>query len=88
MTDPKWAVVQELLPFGYRIDSTHRWKWTAQQKARISQYLQVRPLAWVRAENLRLGEPAEFDRELVRYEHARRVAAGDRWLFTDFLGDS
>lgn len=87
MTDPrkKWAVVQELLPFGYRIDSTYRWKWRAYRKAAWSRYLEVHPLEWVKAENLRLGEPAQFDRELARYGHARRVKTGDHRLFTDII---
>jgi len=60
----EWAVVQELLPFGYRIEKICGSREEAEREARTSPYLTARPLEWVRAENERLSQPAEFTREL------------------------
>lgn len=61
----RWAVAQDLRPFGFRIESTHRSRWRALRKARTSRYLAVYTVDDVLSENHRLwsGEAimAEID---------------------------
>lgn len=68
MSDKEWAVVQNLLPFGYRIEATYRSRRRAERRARWSRYLTVMPTKRVRAANRRLEDMDEFDRELRRYQ--------------------
>jgi hypothetical protein len=60
----KWAVVQDLRPFGFRIDSVYRSKRRAERVARPHRLLTVMPVDEVRAHNRRLNDPSEFEKEL------------------------
>ena len=60
MFKKKWAVVQELLPFGYRIESTHFFRSVAVLKASGSKYLTVAPIDWVKEQNELLKHPINF----------------------------
>lgn len=65
----EWAVVQDLHPFGYRIESVHPSQAKAMKElnSRRSRYLTVEPLAFVKAENERLVNMDEFDKELIKH---------------------
>jgi hypothetical protein len=62
-----WAVVQDLRPFGYRIECTHRTYRAARRCVAWSRYLSVMPLAEAREYNARTADRAEFDKELALY---------------------
>lgn len=62
-----WAVVQDMRPFGYRIESTHRTHRVAKKRVRWSRYRFVMPVAEARAYNERTKDPVEFDKELALY---------------------
>jgi hypothetical protein len=67
----RWAVVQELLPFGYHIEKTFASESRARRYAACSRYLYVTTLALVNAENERLSNMDEFNRELERWSETR-----------------
>lgn len=75
----KWAVVQDLRPFGYRIDSVYRSKRRAERVARPHQLLTVMPVDEARAYNRRTADPVEFYKELAIYQE-RRSGSVSGWL--------
>lgn len=72
----KWCVAQDLRPFGYRIVSTHRSRAAAERASRVSRYLVAYPVDFVRAENKRLTDQDEFDRELRLHPYRMRQHDG------------
>lgn len=52
----KWAVVQDLRPFGYRIERLYFREYAAMRFASKSMYLSVLPHAFAKEENKRLKE--------------------------------
>lgn len=55
MRDRKWAVVQNLSPFGIRIESTHHFRVAAEFRAApYMRYLEVMPLAEAKALDVRM----------------------------------
>lgn len=70
--DKPWAVVQDLRPFGYRIECTHRTHRAAVRCVSWSRYLTVMPTADARAYNERTEDMAEFDKELALYMQRKR----------------
>lgn len=62
-----WAVVQDLRPFGYRVECTHRTQRAARRCVAWSRYLSVMSTDEVRAYNKRTEDPIEFEKELLRW---------------------
>lgn len=67
----RWVVVQDMRPFGFRIEGRYRTKWCARCKAAGSSYWEVRSLTYVERETRRLSDPYEFDREVRCYASMR-----------------
>ena len=64
----EWAAVQDLRPYGFRIESTWPNQFYAQQAAAMSVYLQALPTDAVLEYNRRSAEDPEFfDDELDMY---------------------
>jgi hypothetical protein len=71
MKPKAWAVVQDLRPFGYRIECTHRTYRAAKRCVAWSRYLSVMPLAEAREYNTRTEDIEEFDKEMALYEQKK-----------------
>jgi hypothetical protein len=67
-----WAVVQDLRPFGYRIESKHWSRSRAERRARFNRFLEVKPVADVLAYNARVEDIDEFDKELKLFNDQNR----------------
>lgn len=63
----KWAVVQDLRPFGYRIERTYFREASAIRKANKSRYLSVMSIKEAKEENKRLKNIEVFNSELYKY---------------------
>lgn len=55
-----FLVVQDLRPFGYRIESSHRTLTQARRACRHTRYLKVETREWVKRESERYKDPEEF----------------------------